>query len=156
MDEREQYIAAMDDLAVDKRLGENIAKIVANEAAAEAEEREKTRVAETVRAEEKKAKKAKKGLSGWRGWQKALAGVFAFVICMTSAIGIGGGFADLGGRNHYTYTPVSTVKDVQTATAKGMIAFTTGFPAMFQRICAAMARVVVPSGRMVPSPKPCM
>ncbi|MBR5741772.1 MAG: beta-propeller domain-containing protein [Firmicutes bacterium] len=122
MDEREQYIAAMEDLAVDKRLGENIAKIVANEAAAEAEEREKTRVAETVRAEEKKAKKAKKGLSGWRGWQKALAGVCAFVICMTSAIGIGGGFSNLGGRNQYTHTPVSTVTDVQTATAKGMIA----------------------------------
>ena len=41
MDEREQYIAAMDDLRVDKNLGANIAKMVANEAAAEAEEMKK-------------------------------------------------------------------------------------------------------------------
>ena len=56
MDEREKYIAAMDDLRVDKNLGANIAKMVANEAAAEAEEMNRSKAAA---ASEKAAKKAK-------------------------------------------------------------------------------------------------
>ena len=50
MDEREEYIAAMNDLKIDKRLGENIAKIVANENAME-EEAVKASGAETGRAD---------------------------------------------------------------------------------------------------------
>ncbi len=118
MDEREKYIAAMEDLRVDRNLGANIAKMVANEAAAEAEEREGTRAAETVRAEEKKAKK---GLVGWRGWQKALAGVLSFVICATSAIGLAGGFAGLR-RYRPNGATIDLTSDVKTEAAKLMAA----------------------------------
>ena len=119
MDEREEYIAAMNDLKVDKRLGENIAKIVANEAAEEERER-MDRASETATVTERAVKKARKGLGGWRGWQKALAGVFAFVLCFTSAIGLAGGFASVH-RNHYTVN-LPSVADHKTDEAKLMTA----------------------------------
>ncbi len=118
MDERETYIAAMEDLRVDKNLGANIAKVVANEAAAEAEE---TNRAKNAAAAEKAAKKAKKGLVGWRGWQKALAGVLSFMICVTSAVGLMGGFPSFRHVRPNTAT-IDLTPDVKTEAAKLMTA----------------------------------
>lgn len=109
MDDREKYNAAMNGLEIDKNLGENIAKRIANDAALEEEGGKK-----------RKKEKNAHGFTGWRVWEKALAGLCAFAICVTSAVGIGGGFAGSGRKTTVHPIPDNGTKSetVECMTAK--------------------------------------